>query len=89
MLNGISYIQSKKNLARMNRQTPVLIVSGQNDPVGGMGKGVRQTYRLFIDTGCTDVTLKFYPDARHEILNELNRQEVYGDILAWLNSHMH
>ena len=65
---------------------PLLLVSGDQDPVGGMGKGVRKVYAMFQAAGCRDVTLKLYPGLRHEILNEAAmRDTVYGDIGAWLD----
>lgn len=71
----------------MDKQTPVGIFSGDADPVGSMGKGVEKVYNYFVSAGCEDVTMKLYPGARHEILNETNRQEVYGDLLVWLEDH--
>lgn len=65
---------------------PVLLASGEMDPVGNFGRGVRTVYRRLERAGLCDLTLKLYPDARHEILNETNRDEVYADILAWLDA---
>lgn len=65
---------------------PVLLTSGEMDPVGNFGRGVRTVYRRLAQAGLHDLTLKFYPGARHEILNETNRDEVYADILAWLDA---
>lgn len=65
---------------------PVLLASGEMDPVGNFGRGVKQVHRRLADAGVRDLTLKLYPDARHEILNEINRDEVFSDILAWLDA---
>lgn len=62
---------------------PMLLVSGGMDPVGDYGKGVRQVCRDLKKTGHGDVTLKLYPEDRHEILNETDREAVYADIAAW------
>jgi alpha-beta hydrolase superfamily lysophospholipase len=86
MLWGIRYIGNRKNIAKMRKELPILMVSGTEDPVGEYCKGVNKVYGLFRDAGINDVTLKFYDGARHEILNETNRQEVYADVLAWTNS---
>ncbi len=67
---------------------PLLFVSGEEDPVGGNGEGVRATFRMARDAGCVDATLKLYPHMRHEILNETNRSVVYADILAWLEARI-
>ena len=65
---------------------PLLFVSGDADPVGNYGEGVKKVYNRFLKVGCKDVKLKLYKDGRHEMLNELNKDEVYADILDWLNS---
>ena len=86
MLGGIQFIGRKKNLAKMDKNTPVYFLSGDHDPVGSMGKGVEKVARMFRQAGCRDVTVKLYPDGRHEMFNEINRQEVMDDLLAWLES---
>ena len=60
-----------------------LVVSGENDPVGGFGKGVRYVYDSLKKNGA-DVTLKLYPGARHELFFETNRDEVFADLIAWV-----
>ena len=85
LLRGVRYNQSFSHLDRMDGKTPVLLISGECDPVGGMGAGVRQTYREFKRAGVGDCTLKLYPGLRHEILNEKAMQQtVYEDIWAWM-----
>ncbi|MEG0914901.1 MAG: alpha/beta hydrolase, partial [Christensenellaceae bacterium] len=59
---------------------------GSMDPVGNYTAGVQEVYDWVKKAGVSDVTLKFYEGARHEILNESNRQEVYADVLAWIKS---
>ena len=88
MMVGLQYIADKKNLAKMNPDTPVALFSGDADPVGGMGKGVRTVHGFFREAGCKDLTMKLYPGARHEILNEINREEAYADILGWLDARV-
>ncbi len=88
MMGGLQYIARRENLARMDPDTPVYFFSGDQDPVGGMGKGVRKVYAMFQAAGCRDVTLKLYPGGRHEMFNELDRQQVFDDLLAWLEAHM-
>lgn len=63
---------------------PVLLISGENDPVGDYGKGVTAVAEELKRTGHTAVTLKLYPECRHEVLNELNREEVMNDIVEWI-----
>lgn len=64
--------------------TPALLVTGDADPVSNGGEGVRQLEQLYRDAGL-DVTAYYYPDARHELLNEVNRDEVTADILRWID----
>lgn len=84
MLTGISFIQKKENLAKMRRELPILFVAGGDDPVGSYGKGVEQAYQAFLDAGMTSVSRKIYPLDRHEILNEINREDVFRDIGEWI-----
>ena len=55
------------------------------DPVGNMGKGVLRCIDAFKRAGLRDVTIKLYPEGRHEMLNETNREEVWNDVLCWLD----
>lgn len=77
-------LKRQRQFEQIPRTLPVLILSGERDPVGDRGKGVRKVYREFCGLGLTDVTMKLYPQARHELLNELNREEVYEDIADWI-----
>ena len=87
MMEGLQYIASEKALCRMDPTTPVYLFSGDQDPVGSNGEGVRRVYRFFKDHGVEDVELRLYPGARHETLNEINRMEVYAHVLDWLERH--
>lgn len=66
---------------------PVLLLSGEMDPVGDYGKGVTKVYKRLQEAGVRDIRLKLYPEARHEILNDFTRDEVYADVLDWLAQH--
>ncbi|MCF2596748.1 alpha/beta hydrolase [Pseudoflavonifractor phocaeensis] len=88
MMGGLQYIADRNNLARMDKETPVYFLSGDRDPVGAMGKGVEKVVRMFRKAGCRDVSVKLYPEGRHEMFNELNRDEVMADLLAWLESKL-
>ena len=74
----------REYLERMPRELPVLFISGEKDPVGGFGKGVRTVETLFRETGMRSVECRLYPEDRHELLNEVDRQKVYEDILDWI-----
>lgn len=89
MLRGIRFNQRFSNLDKMDGKTPILLISGEADPVGGMGAGVRQTYLEFKRAGVGDCTLKLYPGLRHEILNEkAQRDTVYQDIWSWMEARL-
>lgn len=64
---------------------PIFLLSGSMDPIGDYSKGVNEVYKTLKKTGHKYVTMKIYDGARHEILNEINRKEVFGDIIEWLN----
>ena len=63
---------------------PILIASGDADPLAAGGVLLEQLGQRYRDASVADVTVKLYPPARHEILNETNRDEVTGDVVAWL-----
>ncbi|TFI67282.1 esterase [Carnobacterium divergens] len=69
-------------------ELPILVISGDQDPVGGMGKGVRKVFHELEDAQFTDITLCMYPELRHEILMEDSYLLVYQDLLNWLNRHL-
>ncbi len=76
--NNMSYIKN------VRKDLPIYIFSGEKDPVGGNTKGVEKVYESFKRYNC-NVVLKIYPNGRHEMLNEINCNRVYVDILEWLN----
>ena len=84
-LSGLKKAYKKENLAKIDLKKPIAIFSGDSDPVGGNGKLVKKLYEQYKNLGVEDVTLKLYEGARHEILNETNRQEVFDDFLARIN----
>ena len=88
MFTGIDRLYDKKLLSRMPKDLPVFFVAGEEDPVGDFGKGVHRAAQMCQDAGLTKVDLKLYPGDRHEILNELDRQNVYGDLAQWLESNI-
>ena len=88
MLTGIRFNQQTENLAKMDKTTPVFFLSGDQDPVGSNGKGVRAAYQSFLDAGCGHVRLKLYPGGRHEMLNEHNWKDVYDELLSWFDQQI-
>ena len=88
MMGGLQYIASEEALSRMDPRTPVYLFSGDRDPVGSNGEGVKKVYGFFKAHGTSDLAMKLYPGGRHEMLNEINKGEVYADVLAWLEKHI-
>ena len=88
MFRGMRYCQRQENLDKIPKDLPVLVISGGNDPVGEFGKGPRMVAEAYKKTGLTDVTLKLYPEDRHEILNELDKETVDHDLLKWMEERM-
>ena len=78
-------VNNYKNLKNINKDTPLLIMSGDKDPVGENGKLVKKLYDTYKEAGLTDLYLKLYENGRHEMLNETNKEEVYNDILTFIN----
>lgn len=66
------------------KDLPILLVSGDMDPVGDYSNGIKEINDKLVQSNHTDVTMKLYKDGRHEILNELNKAEVYDDIRLWI-----
>lgn len=71
---------------RIPKDLPILVTSGDMDPVGEFGKGINQYADQLKSTGHSNVTVNLYKDCRHEILNEINKDEVYADITNWIET---
>ena len=85
MLDGINRNAKIENVKKVPSDLPMYIFSGTMDPVGNYTKDVKETYRLYKEVAnLEDVKIKLYKDARHEMLNELNKEEVYDDVLKWV-----
>ena len=88
MMGGLKFLTNQKNIDKMNKTLPIYFMSGAEDPVGDYGAGVETAYKAFCRAGLKDVMIRLYPGGRHEMLNELNRNEVMQDILNWLNERI-
>lgn len=86
LLKGFKNIQ--RNIEIIPNDLPIFLFSGTKDPVGNFGKGITELYEKLKATGIQDIELKLYEDGRHESLNEINKQDVYQDVLEWLNKKM-
>ena len=88
LLSATLYDNQMNNINKINKDLPIIFVSGDKDPVGNLGIGVNEAYRKFEDAGIRDVSIKLYHGDRHEILNELDRETVYEDLLNWIQARM-
>ena len=88
MFTGILRLYDPDFLNRMPKDLPLLFLAGDADPVGEQGKGVQRAIDSLKAVGVQNITQKFYPGARHELLVELNRQEVFADIGGWLDQQL-
>lgn len=84
MFRGIRRLYDAALLAKMPKDLPVFFVSGTEDPVGDFSQGVIRARKSFIRTGMKRTRLKLYEEDRHEILNELDREQVYRDLADWI-----
>lgn len=84
LFNHVEYVNSTEAVDSVRKDLPVYLFSGDEDPVGSYGKGVQKTYDLFKILGQVDLEIKLYKDGRHEMLNDINKSEVYSDVLSWL-----
>ena len=83
-LSALSQLFKKGNLNNIQSNLPILILGGDKDPVGLMGKGLTKLAKAYQLADQNNVTFNLYPEARHELLNETNRDQVISDILSWL-----
>jgi len=88
LLKLISNASKKKLIRQTKKELPLYIISGENDPVGGYGKEVKKYLSALKKLSFNNVTSKLYPDCRHELLNELNNEEVYSDIYQWITKRV-
>jgi alpha-beta hydrolase superfamily lysophospholipase len=85
MLEGLAPVADAAKLANIRDDLPILVASGDADPLAAGGQLVELVASRYRDAGVRDVTVKLYPGARHEIFNETNRDEVTADLIAFLD----
>lgn len=87
-LKTILFVSKRSSAQAIPKELPLFILSGAEDPIGGMGEGVKKVYNMYRDAGVKDVTMKLYPDDRHEILLETDRNNVMADIFGWCSKRL-
>ena len=88
MLTVHVHVNTPEWAGNLRKDLPVYVYSGDMDPVGEYGKGVRAVEQLLRDAKLQDVTMRLYPQGRHEMHNELNKDEVFRDLIAWCDAHI-
>lgn len=84
----VKEVSSNQWYENVPKDMPIFLVSGSMDPIGNYSKGVKEVYEKLKKTGHEHTSMNIYEDARHEILNEINRDEVTSDILNWLDKQV-
>ena len=88
LVAGQGAVNTASHAAAVPAELPMLLASGDRDPVGAMGRGVQRAATLYRRAGVREVSVLLYPGGRHELLNETNRDQVTGDILTWIDGHV-
>ncbi len=88
LISGIIKINSRAHIDKTPKDLPVFLFAGAMDPVGNFGKGVTRTHEAFKASGLRDLTLKLYEEGRHEMLNEINRDDVARDVILWIKDKL-
>lgn len=87
LFSGVLEVNKLEEFKKTPKNLPIHIFSGDRDPVGDMGKGVKEVYENYKKCEVKDVTLRLYENGRHEMFHEVNRDEVFKDLISWLNAH--
>lgn len=85
LLGGLGFNERDSNLANIDKNLPVYLITGEKDTSNGGLPGVEALAQRYIKAGLSDVTVKSYPDGRHEMFNETNREEVAADTISWFD----
>ena len=86
LAHGVLLVNNVERMKKMNKKTPILLMSGTDDPVGNYGKGVEEVFQKMKSVGIEDIKMHLFDGGRHEMLNEINRDEVYLFIDNWIKS---
>ena len=87
LFSGIRHATSKSNISNIPGSLPVLFFSGLEDPLNRKGSSINKMANIYQNAGVQTVDIKLYPGKRHETLNEIGREEIFQDIISWLNTH--
>lgn len=88
LFSTLLFIEDSKNINKLPSKLPILLLSGEDDPVGDYGKAVRKVYMIYKKLGIKDLSLKLYPQDRHEVMNEVDRKDVYAYLYSWVDKRI-
>lgn len=88
MLTVLCHVSTKRWAKAMPKALPVLLVSGDGDPVGDYGAGVRAVWAMLGDAGVQDLTCQIWEGGRHEMHNETNKEDVFDYVLTWIEDRI-
>lgn len=88
LFNGIKEIINENNIEKIPKDIPIYVFAGDKDPVGNKGRYVYQMVKIYNKHNMKNITYKLYEGGRHEMLNEINKDEVKKDVVKWLDSHI-
>lgn len=88
LFEAVKYSCLQKNADRIRKKIPMLLVSGAEDGIGDYGRGVSKVRDIYQKAGIEDLQMVLYENDRHEILNELDREKIFADLLDWIQARM-
>lgn len=88
LMSGLILMNDHELNQSVRRNLPMLLISGEEDPVGNYGKGIWKTAEQYRKNGLRRITVMLFSDSRHELLNEINKQEVFFAIYNWLENRL-
>lgn len=88
LFTGLAEISSPQWAGKVPKDLPIFLIAGDQDPVGNYGEGPKQVAEWLRAAGVREVQLKLYPGMRHEVLNEIGKEEAYQDVLDWLSGRL-
>ncbi|QTQ14026.1 alpha/beta hydrolase [Treponema parvum] len=86
LLWGLNFVRKQKNINSIPCTMPILFISGEEDPVGSYSSAVKKLYKIYKASGKRNVSIKIYKGCRHELINEINRRDVFRDLLFWIKA---
>src|SRR5262249_53920370 len=85
-VNASRRLADPTELRKVRQNLPIYLLSGSDDPVGQRTEGVRALMARYRSAGIVPIAHEFYPGGRHEMFHELNRHEVFANLLVWISS---